>query len=153
MPAGPRWRARFDAPMSAPILLDKPLSWRQIAAVAEGASLALSDAARGRIGASRALVESIVAKRIRAYGVNTGVGALCDVVVDEPKQRQLSRNIVMSHSVGVGPPLAARETRAIIAAAINNFAHGYSGVGLSVVERLADLLAQHCVPEVPCAGS
>jgi histidine ammonia-lyase len=139
--------------MSGAILLDEPLSWRRIGAIAEGASLTLSDPARARIVAARALVDAIVTQRIRAYGVNTGVGALCDVVVDEPKQRQLSRNIVMSHSAGVGPPLAARETRAIIAAAINNFAHGYSGVGLSVVERLADMLAQHCVPEVPCAGS
>jgi histidine ammonia-lyase len=139
--------------MSARIRLDKPLSWRQIAAVAEGASLALSDAARGRIAASRALVESIVAKRIRAYGVNTGVGALCDVVVDEPKQRQLSRNIVMSHAVGVGPPLAVRETRAIVAAAVNNFALGYSGIGLSPVERLMQMLSEGCVPEVPVLGS
>jgi histidine ammonia-lyase len=139
--------------MSGSILLDKPLSWRQIGAVAEGASLALSDAARARISASRALVQAIVAKRIRAYGVNTGVGALCDVVVDEPKQRQLSRNIVMSHAVGVGPALAARETRAILAAAINNFALGYSGIGLDAVERLAQVLAAGCVPEVPASGS
>jgi hypothetical protein len=90
---------------------------------------------------------------IRAYGVNTGVGALCDVVVDEPKQRQLSRNVVMSHAAGVGPPLAPRETRAIIAAAINNFALGYSGIRLRVVECLMQMLSQGCVPEVPASGS
>jgi histidine ammonia-lyase len=139
--------------MSGLILLDEALSWRQIAAIAEGASLALSDAARGRIAASRALVDSIIAKRIRAYGVNTGVGALCDVVVDEPKQRQLSRNVVMSHAAGVGPPLAPRETRAIIAAAINNFALGYSGIGLRAVECLMQMLSEGCVPEVPASGS
>jgi histidine ammonia-lyase len=30
----------------------------------------------------------------------------------------------MSHAVGVGPSLGAAAVRAIIAAAINNFAHG-----------------------------
>ena len=90
---------------------------------------------------------------MRAYGVNTGVGALCDVVVTESKQAQLSRNIVMSHAVGVGPPLEAPAVRAIIAAAINNFAHGFSGVRPTVVEGLLALLEHDCIPEVPAAGS
>jgi histidine ammonia-lyase len=135
------------------ILLDRFLTWRQIGDVAEGAQLALSDEAQARIGAARRLVESIVLKGVRAYGVNTGVGALCDVVVTESKQAQLSRNIVMSHAVGVGPALEPTAVRAIIAAAVNNFAHGFSGVRPAVVDRLLGLLANDCVPEVPAAGS
>jgi histidine ammonia-lyase len=135
------------------ILLDKTLSWSQVGEVAEGAQLALSDQAQSRIRAARLLVESIVLKGVRAYGVNTGVGALCDVVVSESKQAELSRNIVMSHAVGLGPPLEAPAVRAIIAAAINNFAHGFSGVRLDVVERLLALLVHECVPVVPALGS
>ena len=135
------------------ILLDRPLSWRQLSDVADGAPLALSDDAQARIRAARTLVDSIVAKGVRAYGVNTGVGALCDRVVTPAKQEQLSRNIVMSHAVGLGPPLGSAEVRAIIAAAINNFAHGFSGVRPAVVEQLLALLAHDCVPEVPAAGS
>jgi histidine ammonia-lyase len=85
--------------------------------------------------------------------VNTGVGALCDVVIPQSKLEQLSRNIVMSHAVGVGPPLGTAAVRAIIAAAINNFAHGYSGVRLEVVDRLLALLEHDCIPEVPALGS
>src|ERR1700678_2140060 len=140
-------------PMLQRILLDRPLSWRQVAEVAQGAPLVLTDAARARIGAARALVDSIVLKGLRAYGVNTGVGALCDVVVTQSKQEQLSRNILMSHAVGVGPTLGSIEVRAIIAAAINNFALGLSGVRPVVVERLLSLLAHDCVPQVPAAGS
>jgi histidine ammonia-lyase len=55
--------------------------------------------------------------------------------------------------VGVGDALGERETRAIIAAAINNFAHGHSGVRLVVVERLIALLDADCLPEVPAFGS
>ncbi len=94
-----------------------------------------------------------MAKNLRAYGVNTGVGALCDVIVTPSKQAELSRNIIMSHAVGVGPALEAPAVRAIIAAAINNFAHGYSGVRTEVVDGLAALLAQDCIPEVPADGS
>ena len=122
------------------VLLDKCLSWAQVAKVAEGAPLSVSDGALGRIRAARALVTSIVGQGVRAYGVNTGVGALCDVVVPASKQMQLSRNIVMSHAVGVGPLLEPAPLRAIMAAAINNFAHGHSGVRPAVVEGLAALL-------------
>jgi histidine ammonia-lyase len=135
------------------IVLDRFLTWRQVGDVADGAGLALSEGAQARIHAARALVDSIVLKGVRAYGVNTGVGALCDVVVTESKQVELSRNIVMSHAVGVGPPLEAKAVRAIIAAAINNFAHGFSGVRLAVVDQLLALLAHDCVPEVPPLGS
>jgi histidine ammonia-lyase len=135
------------------ILLDGALSWQQVAAVGEGTQLGLSDQAAARIRAARALVESIVADGVRAYGVNTGVGALCDVVVSESRQADLSRNIVMSHAVGVGSALEPTQVRAIIAAAVNNFAHGFSGVRPAVVDGLLALLAQDCMPEVPAGGS
>jgi histidine ammonia-lyase len=139
--------------VKATALIDRPLTWRQVADVAAGAQLAVADAARDRVRAAHALVESIVAQGVRAYGVNTGVGALCDVVVTESKQAELSRNIVMSHAVGVGPLLDAAEVRAIMAAAVNNFCHGYSGVRPAVIDRMVALLAHDCVPDVPSMGS
>jgi histidine ammonia-lyase len=139
--------------MDGGIVRDEPLSWRKVAAVAEGAALSLSAASLRRVADARGLVESMVAKGIRAYGVNTGVGALCDVVVAPTQLRQLSRNIVMSHAVGVGTPLGRCEVRAIIAAAVNNFAHGVSGVRACVVERMLALLRADCIPEVPAQGS
>lgn len=135
------------------IVRDAPLSWRDLAAVAAGARLILSPATKDRISHARALVGAIVAKGIRAYGVNTGVGALSDIVVDVSRQRQLSRNLIMSHAVGVGAKLSALEARAIMAAAVNNHAHGYSGVRLDVVETMLDLLNAGFAPEVPSQGS
>jgi len=135
------------------IQLDRSLTWSAVAAVAEGEPLVLSGAAEARIAAARGIVDALIARGIRAYGVNTGVGALCDVVVDHEHLRQLSRNIVMSHAVGVGPLLGVIETRAILVAAINNLAQGYSGVRSAVVELLLALLNDDCVPEVPARGS
>jgi histidine ammonia-lyase len=132
---------------------DRPLDWRQVAAIAAGEPLELSADARSRIAAARMLVEQIVERGIRAYGVNTGVGALCDVMVSPSEQRSLSRNILMSHAVGVGAPLGVAETRAIIAAAVNNFAHGHSGIRLEIADRLVALLDADCLPEVPAFGS
>lgn len=131
----------------------RPLDWQAVAGVAQGAALALSADACDRIDASHALVEQIVARDIRAYGVNTGVGALCDTVVSRGKQRELSHNILMSHAVGVGPMLDREAVRAIMAAAVNNYAHGYSGIRLDVVRQLVALLEADCTPEVPSLGS
>jgi histidine ammonia-lyase len=140
--------------MSATFEVDLPLTWRQIGAIGDGrASLSLSPAALGRIRAAHGLVQSLVEKNVRAYGVNTGVGALCDVIVTPAKQQELSRNIIMSHAVGVGPALEAARVRAIIAAAVNGYAHGYSGVRPQVAARLCEFLDRDLIPEVPAGGS
>ncbi len=146
------WRYE-EGTLKRDVTLERALTWRQVASIAEGGSVDLAEPARERIRGARRLVEAIVAQGIRGYGVNTGVGALSDVLVDRSQQRQLSRNIVMSHAIGVGSLLGAPETRAIIAAAINNFSHGYSGLRLAVVDGLVGFLAQDCVPEVPAGGS
>lgn len=133
--------------------LTDSLSWREVAAIAGGARLSLAESAWARIAHARALLEVIVERGTRCYGVNTGVGASCDLVVPRESQLALSRNIVMSHACGVGEPLGRRETRAIMAAAINNFAHGRSGVRAIIVEHLAALLAADLIPVVPRQGS
>ncbi|MEA1672057.1 histidine ammonia-lyase [Nitrospirillum sp. BR 11163] len=135
------------------VLLNAPLSWRDLSAVARGAALVLSPEAWARVGSAHALVEAIVSQGIRAYGVNTGVGALVSTVVDREKQRDLSRNLVMSHACGMGQALETAAVRGIIAAQVNNFAHGRSGVRPELVEGLLTLLARNCVPEVPSRGS
>lgn len=136
------------------VVLEQSLSRAQVVSVATGqAVLELSTAARGRIEAANTIVRSVVEKNIRAYGVNTGVGALANTVVPPALQSALSHNILMSHAVGVGQPLSVAQTRAVMAAAINNFAHGYSGLRLLVVERLVTLLNAGCTPLVPGEGS
>jgi histidine ammonia-lyase len=136
-----------------PVVIDAPLTSQSVAAVAAGAELQLSPHANRRIAHARALVDVIVERGIRAYGVNTGVGALCDTLLDASALRDLSRNIVMSHACGVGMPLSIAQTRAIMACAINNFAHGGSGIRPVIVDRLLALLNANLIPRVPRAGS
>lgn len=135
------------------ITLENSLTWSEIAEIADGARLKLSESARARVIAARKIVDAVVARDIRSYGLNTGVGAFQNVRIDRDKQRQMSRNVVMSHSAAVGAPLGIAETRAIIAAQVNNFAHGYSGVRIEVVDHLLLLLNEGCTPVVPSKGS
>ncbi|MDF0696217.1 histidine ammonia-lyase [Rhizobium sp. MC63] len=135
------------------VVIDQMLTWRDVARVGAGEALALSAAAWARIEQASRIVERIVETGLRAYGVNTGVGALADTVVDRASQSLLSRSIVLSHACGVGPLLAGREVRAIIAAQIANFAHGHSGVRREIVAHLTALLEHDCIPDVPSKGS
>ncbi len=135
------------------VTIDKAIGWRDVARVAAGDTLALSDVAWARVNNASKIVERIVETGVRAYGINTGVGALSDTVVDRESQSRLSRNIILSHACAVGELLAAREVRAVIAAQIANFAHGYSGVRADIIRHLATFLERDCVPDVPSKGS
>ncbi|MEY9168628.1 histidine ammonia-lyase [Sinorhizobium fredii] len=139
--------------MTKTITIHGPLTWREIAAVADGAHLALAEPTRQRIIDARLIVDALVERGIRGYGINTGVGALCDVVISRENQQGLSRNIILSHACGVGDPLARAEARAVMAAQIANFAHGYSGVRIETVEALLALLNADIIPLIPSRGS
>lgn len=139
--------------MADVVVLDKVLTWKEIAAIANGAELVLSAEAWQRISKARAIVDALVEREIRGYGINTGVGALCDVVIDRDDQQTLSRNILFSHACGVGEPLGNAKTRAIMAAQIANFAHGFSGISVKVVEALLALLNADILPVIPSRGS
>lgn len=135
------------------VIIETAPSWSEIARVAAGEALELAPAAWERIGHASRIVERIVETGTRGYGVNTGVGALSDIVIDKAAQIRLSRNIILSHACGVGELLPAVAIRAIIAAQVANLAHGYSGVRPEVVAHLLKFLAADCIPDVPSRGS
>ncbi|WP_336804020.1 histidine ammonia-lyase [Erwinia aphidicola] len=133
---------------------DAPLRWPDVASVARhNATLQLSEAAWQRISNAREIVSLIVTERQIAYGINTGLGALCDIILEPDQLSQLSRNTLMSHACGVGPVLSDVQARAIICAAIANFSHGKSGVSPHVVQGLLALLNHHITPQIPSQGS
>ncbi|MDZ3994152.1 histidine ammonia-lyase [Pseudomonas sp. Teo4] len=136
------------------VITGAPVRWQDIAAVARhGARLKLAPQVWARIDNAQAIVRHIVESGERAYGVNTGLGALCNVSLQGEQLSALSRNTLLSHACGVGPALPDEQTRAIICAAIVNFSHGKSGIQRGVVEALLALLNHGITPQVPSQGS
>ncbi|VVO23097.1 histidine ammonia-lyase [Pseudomonas fluorescens] len=136
------------------VIADAPLRWQDVVAVArQGAVLELSPQTWARIDNAQAIVQRIVVSGERAYGVNTGLGALCNVSLQGEQLSQLSRNTLLSHACGVGAPLTDEQTRAIMCAAIINFSQGKSGLHRQVVEALLALLNHGITPQVPSQGS
>ncbi|EMY3085253.1 TPA: histidine ammonia-lyase [Raoultella ornithinolytica] len=133
---------------------DAPLCWQEVVQVARGqAQLALSAGAWERIAQGRAIVQHIIDAGQIAYGINTGLGALCNITLPEEQLSQLSRNTLLSHACGVGPLLDDAQTRAIMCAAVANYSHGKSGISCAIVQQLLAFLNQQITPQVPSQGS
>ncbi len=130
------------------------LTLEEVARVARGRlDVSLAASARERMEAARRSVERIVAESRVVYGVNTGFGKLSDVTVPSDELRELQINLVRSHACGVGEPLSAEETRAMILLRANVLAKGFSGARVVVAETLLAMLARGVLPVVPEKGS
>ena len=117
------------------------------------ARIRISAAARAKMNRSRGLVEKVLSSREVVYGINTGFGALCQVVIEPDQISRLQRNLVVSHAAGVGRPLPVPVVRAMMLLRANVLAKGCSGVRPKVAEHLAAMVNAGLHPLVPEQGS
>ncbi len=129
------------------------LTLEAVEAVADGAAVTISPAARDRVVRARTFVDERFADGQAIYGVTTGFGRLANVPVDPKDAAQLQLNLVRSHASGTGPALDERLVRAAGVLRVNSLAAGHSGVKLETLELLAGLLNRGVTPFVPCQGS
>lgn len=118
-----------------------------------GAEVKISDTARELVLKSRAVVEEIVEKEIRTYGINTGFGKLSTVAISKEDIDKLQRNLIISHSTGLGECFSVEETRAMMALRINALIKGVSGIRLEVINTLVDMLNEGVHSRIPVRGS
>src|SRR5712691_451555 len=113
----------------------------------------LTDAARQRVRAARAVVDRFAQRNAPTYGINTGFGNFAEVRIPQDSLETLQVNLLRSHAAGVGEPLPVPVVRATMALRANVLAKGYSGIRVETLERLIDLLNQGVHPRVPSRGS
>jgi histidine ammonia-lyase len=137
------------------ILLDgASLTIEQLLAIADGGEpVALADASRERVRASREVVERRARGDEPAYGINTGFGSFADVKIAADALGALQLNLLRSHAAGLGAPLPVRAVRATMALRANVLAKGFSGISLETLDALLALLNQAVHPRVPSRGS
>jgi histidine ammonia-lyase len=109
--------------------------------------------ARGAVDSARAVVDNLVAGNKLSYAITTGVGKLSDVRIAGEQIRELQVNLLRSHAVGVGEPLAVPEARALILLRANSLSKGHSGIRAVVIETLCEMLNRGVTPMVPSQGS
>jgi len=120
---------------------------------AGGVTLEIDDEARSAVAASAAVVQRAAAGDAPVYGVNTGFGKLASTRISAADLATLQLNLIRSHSVGVGEPLAPEVVRLVLALKAGSLARGASGVRVEVVEALLAVLNAGLVPFIPSQGS
>jgi histidine ammonia-lyase len=118
-----------------PIVLDgSSLRIEDVARVARvGEKIELAPEALERIRGCRAMLERKIDAREIMYGINTGIGELSEVILNDDQMRQFQRWLVYNHAAGIGDPAPVEHVRAAMLSRINVHAKGHSG----------------CRPEIP----
>jgi histidine ammonia-lyase len=118
-----------------------------------GAPAKLDHASLDRIRASAAAVERIVAGGETVYGINTGFGLLANTRIPPERLAELQRNLILSHSCGLGDMLPRHVVRLMIVLKLLGLGRGYSGVRPLVIDALQALLDKDAMPLIPAQGS
>lgn len=87
------------------------------------------------------------------YGINTGFGIFANNIINKDDIQKLNRNLIISHSVGTGLPLAREIVRAAMLVRAATLSKGFSGVRLEIVQTLIEMLNKSVTPVVPSKGS
>ena len=159
--------------MNSVVLDGESLTIEQLVSISrEGASVDLHPGADARVAGSEALIAEIADNYRKAweagkaapseYGVTTGFGEFKDKPIAPDDLEQLQRNLLLSHSVGVGENSDADDlhnyfgadvVRAALATRLNAFLKGHSGVRRKLVDIVRSMLNKGVIPLVPLRGS
>lgn len=113
----------------------------------------LTEEAIKRVEQSRSVVDKFVEDEKVVYGITTGFGKFSDVSINKEETKKLQKNLIMSHACGVGNPLDEEVVRGIMLLRANALAKGFSGVRLSTLNTLIDMLNKEVHPLIPEKGS
>lgn len=130
------------------------LTIEKLMRVARGsARVKLAEEAGERVAEASRLVERWVSEGEVIYGVTTGFGPLANRIIPPGMARELQRNLIRSHSAGVGPSLPAEAVRGTMLLRANCLAKGNSGIRPGTLKTLIEMINSRIHPLVPEVGS
>jgi len=115
--------------------------------------ISISNDAKKKILKSRKLVEKWIQKEEIIYGINTGFGEFKDIIISQDNTAELQKNLIISHSAGVGELIPDDIVRLMMLFRINSLIKGYSGVRLELITFLLDFFNSNMIPQIPSQGS
>ncbi len=106
-----------------------------------------------RIRKCRAFLEKKVEEGEIMYGVNTGIGELANVTLNDEQVRQFQKYLIYNHAAGIGKPAPVEHVRAAMLSRINVHANGHSGCRPEITQTYVDMLNKGLTPVVCEKGS
>jgi histidine ammonia-lyase len=116
-------------------------------------TLVISKESIKKINKSRALVEEWIEKGEVIYGVTTGFGEFANINISRENLRQLQENLILSHAVGCGENLLPKIVKVMMLLRLNALVKGFSGIRLSTLELLKEMINSNIIPVIPSQGS
>ncbi|MBT4334145.1 MAG: histidine ammonia-lyase [Candidatus Cloacimonetes bacterium] len=101
----------------------------------------------------RDYVDKIIEEDRVVYGLTTGFGKFANIRISTEHIEELQRNLILSHATGVGEILSIEETRVVMLLRINVLVKGHSGIRLSTLQTLIEMLNKGVHPCIPEKGS
>src|SRR5688572_15198849 len=117
------------------------------------AELSPEPAFRQRIARGTEFLDRLLREDGVVYGVTTGYGDSCTVVIPPDLLSELPHHLFAYHGCGLGRFLDETETRAVLATRLTSLSRGMSGVSLPLLEGLVALLQHDILPLIPAEGS
>ncbi|MCJ7691262.1 MAG: histidine ammonia-lyase [Clostridiaceae bacterium] len=119
----------------------------------QGYKVELTKEAEDRVVKSRSIVDEIVDNNRVIYGITTGFGKFSDVTISGEDCKQLQRNLIISHACGTGKSFSNEIVKTIMLLRANALAKGYSGIRLSTLKTLIQMINSGLNPMIPEKGS
>jgi histidine ammonia-lyase len=136
------------------ILGPRPLTLADLRRIYSGpVTVRIDAAALHAVGEAHALIGRLAAGEAPAYGINTGFGLLAQTRIPPAQRTLLQRNIILSHSAGVGPLLEDAVVRLTLVLKLASLVQGFSGVSIELARFLERLVNAELYPCVPSQGS
>jgi len=113
----------------------------------------LAPEAFNRLKKCRSMLEDKVKAKEIMYGVNTGVGELSEVVLNEDQLNDFQKFLIYNHAAGIGDPAPIEYVRGAMLGRINVHAHGQSACRPEITLTLVDMINKGITPFVCQKGS
>jgi histidine ammonia-lyase len=132
----------------------RPLTLSDLRRVyADPTTVRIDETAMRAVRNSHAATSRLAAGDLPAYGINTGFGLLAQTRIPASQRTLLQKNIILSHSTGVGPLLDDSIVRLVLVLKLASLLQGFSGVSEKLVRFLEQLINAGLHPCVPAQGS
>lgn len=113
----------------------------------------ITDDAYDKLRTSRKIVENIIDEGKTVYGITTGFGLFCDVLISKEKTLDLQANLIRSHCCGMGKPFSEQAVLVMMILRLNTLVKGHSGVTTELADQLKKYINCRIIPKVPEQGS
>lgn len=138
----------------AVIINGKDLTIEEAIRVARGMEkVEIAEDAKERVNKARGYIEQKLEEGAAIYGLTTGFGKFANIKISKKDTAKLQKNLIRSHTCSMGECFEQKYVRTAMLLRCNALVRGNSGIRLSTIQTMIDMLNAGIHPLVPEKGS